>query len=378
MFGKRYHILTVQGISIGLDISWLFIAILLTWTLAAGYFPFYYPDLEGGAYFVMGLIGMLGLFASVVLHELGHALTAKRFGLPISRITLFLFGGIAELKQDPPSPKAEFLVAVAGPIVSVFLSAAFGFLASIGRTQGWPVEPVAVLGYLALINMVIVIFNIIPAFPLDGGRMFRAFLWWIKGSLGWATRVSSRMGSAFGFFLIFFGIFILMSGNFLPGMWWMILGLFLQQAASMSRTQYYIKKELRGEKVKSYMVKQPEAVPPDISIQSFIDDYVYKTYHHLYPVVSNEKLLGYIRLNEVKGLDQNERETKKVEDLLTSIDQIETLSPDTDVLEAFNFFKRNSNESLLVTENGNLAGLLSSTDISRVISLKLELEEDKV
>lgn len=374
MFGKRYHILKVQGISIGIDISWLFIAILLTWTLAAGYFPFYYPNLHLDLYLLMGIIGMLGLFLSIVLHELGHALTAKRFGLPISRITLFLFGGIAELKQDPPSPKAEFAVAVAGPLVSIALLVIFYIFAFLGDVNGWPIPVVAVLSYLAVINLVVVIFNLVPAFPLDGGRIFRALLWWLKGSLGWATKVSSAIGAAFGFILMLLGVFVLVTGNFIAGIWWMILGFFLQNAASMSRTQYFIKKELRGEQVAKYMIKEPLTVPPDITIQDFIDHHVYKTYHHLYPVEVDGLLLGYISLEEVKGVERDKWRDKKVGDIIVPLNKIKTLSPYADVFEAFNLFNDAPRDALMVTENDRLVGLLSLRDIFKIISLKLEIE----
>lgn len=377
MFGKRMHLLSVKGISIGVDISWIFIAILLTWTLAAGFFPHYYPNLDASSYFFMGLVGMLGLFVSVILHELGHAFTAQYFELPISRITLFVFGGVAELRQDPPSPKSEFLVAVAGPIVSVVLSVVFGLCARLGEIQGWSVPVVAVLGYLSLINIIVVIFNLIPAFPLDGGRIFRAFLWWKKGSLGWATRVTSRLGSAFGMGLIFFGIFVVITGNFIAGMWWMILGLFLQHAASMSQTQYYIKKELRSEKVEKYMVRNPLTVPPDISIQDFIDLHVYQTYHHLYPVIEGDELFGYISLEEVKAIDRENWGKTQVRDILVPLGKIDTLSPQMEVLDAFALFNKTTADSLLVIEGNKLVGLLSASDLSRVISLKLELEGAK-
>jgi len=376
MFGKRFHLIEVNGISIGFDISWFFVAILLTWTLSAGYFPVYYPGLDRAAYLLMGLAGMFGLFGSVILHELGHALTAQRFDLPISRITLFIFGGIAELKKEPPNPKAEFLVAVAGPIVSIVLSGFFGMSASLGERGGWPAPFVAVMSYLSAINLIIVIFNLIPAFPLDGGRMFRSFLWWRKGRLGWATRVSSRIGSGFGFILIFLGVLVLISGNFIAGMWWMILGLFLQQAASSSRTQYYIKKALQGEKVKSYMVKELHTVSPNITVQELIDQHVYKTYHHLYPVVNGKELLGYVSLEEVKNLDRTKWKEKNVKDVLIPLNQIDTLAPNTDVMEAFSTFHKTPAESLLVTENHQLAGLLSASDLSKIISLRLELEEE--
>src|SRR6267154_779430 len=302
MFGRRFNFLTVAGIKIGIDFSWFLIAILLAWSLSAGYFPHYYHELSPGTYWAMGIAGMLGLFVCIVLHELGHAMVAKHYKLPISQITLFIFGGVAEIKKEPQTPKVEFLMAIAGPIVSIVLSGALYLLTIIGQHAHWPIPVTAVTGYLALINMVLAIFNLIPAFPLDGGRIFRSILWWIKKDSAWATKVASRVGAGFGMILIFLGIFALITGNFISGVWFVILGLFLQRAAAMSRSQYFISHELRGEKVQKFMTKDPISVSPDTSIKKFVDQYVYESYHHLYPVAEKGTLIGYISLREVKLL----------------------------------------------------------------------------
>ena len=294
MFGKRINFLTFAGIKIGIDISWLFIAILLSWTLAAGYFPFNYPQLSPGSYWLMGILGMLGLFICIVLHELGHALVAKHYHLPISQITLFIFGGVAEIKKEPQSAKVEFLMAIAGPAVSILLIALMYYLTKMGDQFGWPVLVRGVTSYLAYVNAVIVIFNLIPAFPLDGGRVFRALLWGWKKDLGWATKISTQIGAGFGLFLIFFGIFSLITGNVLSGIWLAIIGLFLQNAAASSRTQFYVGQALHNETVQTFMKKDVISVPPDITIKEFIEQYIYKSYHHLYPVTENGNLLGIL------------------------------------------------------------------------------------
>ena len=272
MFGKRYNFLSLLGIKIGIDLSWFFIALLLSWSLAVGYFPYATPGLTVGTYWAMGVIGALSLFVCVVLHELGHALVAKHYKLPISQITLFIFGGVAEIKKEPKTPKVEFLMAIAGPIVSVVLAGALYLLTLAGEHQAWPVPVVAITGYLALINITLAIFNMVPAFPLDGGRVLRSILWGITKDLQWATRVASRIGSGFGFLLIFLGIFVLISGGFLAGFWFIILGLFLQRAASTSRSQNYVSHELHGEKVEKFMTKNPISVAPDITIKEFVQN----------------------------------------------------------------------------------------------------------
>lgn len=376
MFGKPLNFLRVAGFNIGLDISWFFIAILLSWTLAAGYFPFYYPDQTLATYWIMGITGMLGLFISVVLHELGHALTARQFNVSIEQITLFIFGGVAEMKQEPPNPKAEFLVAIAGPIVSGFL-ALFMYIVSMASQQiGWPIAFTGVANYLAIINAVILLFNLVPAFPLDGGRILRALLWWWKDNLAWATKISTQLGSVFGFTLIFLGIFSFITGNLFIGLWWMILGLFLHQAATYSRAQFYIKQELKNEKVQDFMTKTPISISPDISIKEFIEQHVYQSHHHLYPVTQNNELLGYVSLKEVKIIPNQEWEITPVRKIMVPLSLTQTTNPNANVLEVLNLFNQNDALSLLVTnDQKQLVGILTAQDIFKLLSIKFELEQ---
>ncbi len=374
MFTKKYNFLTLFGIKIGLDLSWFFIVILLSWSLAVGYFPYYYPDFTTGMYWIMGIAGTLGLFICIILHELGHALVAKHYKLPISQITLFIFGGVAEIKKEPRTPKVEFLMALAGPIVSVILAAGLYFLAVMGERLGWPLPWIAVLGYLALINIIIVLFNMVPAFPLDGGRILRSILWWIKKDFSWATRISTRIGSGFGFLLIFLGIFALISGHFLSGFWFIILGLFLQRAANSSRTQHYITRELRGERVGRFMTKDPISVPPDITIKQFVEHYVYHSYHHIYPVTEKKHLLGYISLQEVKSIPHEEWTGITVEKAMITTSHFKTVTPETRALEALNLLNQTDMPSLFVVKGKKLIGLVTAQDLFKLISIRLELD----
>lgn len=376
MFSKRFNFLSFAGIKIGIDISWLFIAILLSWTLAAGHFPFHYPNLSPGTYWLMGIIGMLGLFTCVVLHELGHAIVAKHYKLPISQITLFIFGGVAEIKKEPQSPKVEFLMAIAGPTVSIIIALGMYYLTQLGDQFGWPVFVRGVTSYLASVNAAIVVFNLIPAFPLDGGRVFRAILWWWKKNLSWATKISTRLGWGFGFVLIVFGIFSFISGNLLAGVWLAILGLFLQHAASSSQTQFYVGEALHGEKVQKFMKKDPISVSSDITIKEFVEQYLYHSHHHLYPVAEKGNLMGYISLHEVKSLATEEWGKTSVKKVMVPIAKFQTISPNTSALEALNLMQQVDLPILLVVEGKRLSGILTAKDLFKQISLKLELEEE--
>ena len=376
MFGKRYNFLSVFGIKIGIDLSWLFIAILLTWTLAAGYFPFRDPNLPPATYWIMGFVGMLSLFACVTLHELGHALVAKHYKLPISQITLFVFGGVSEIKKEPETPKVEFLMAIAGPLVSIVLGVIMLFITRLGEQQNWPASVTGITGYLMLINFVLAGFNLIPAFPLDGGRVFRSILWGLKHDPAWATKIATRVGYGFGMLLIILGLFGLITGNILAGIWLAIIGLFLQRAASSSQTQFYVGRALRGEKVAKFMKKNPITIPPDISVQEFVDDYVYKSHHHVYPVTDHDTLLGTMSLNEVRMTPRDAWETTTVKKAMMPRSSLHTVTPNTNAADALNTMHEIEPEwpALMVVEGKQLVGMLTAQDLFKVISLKLELE----
>ncbi|HUF78439.1 MAG TPA: site-2 protease family protein, partial [Thermoanaerobaculia bacterium] len=292
MFGKTIDLFSIFGFKIRLDFSWFLVAILITWSLAASYFPASSPGFAPAAYWMMGAAGALLLFASVVAHELSHATVARRFGMEMRGITLFLFGGVAEMTDEPPSPKAEFWVAVAGPIASFALG---GLLFLAAGALALPPEVAAVIAYLAMINVVLALFNLLPAFPLDGGRILRSVLWQWKGSLRWATRVTSAIGAGFGFVLIGVGVFLLVAtGDFVGGMWLAILGLFLRGAARMSYQQLLLRRVLEGESVSRFMQAEPVTVPRHISVAELVEDYVYRHHHKLYPVVDGARLVGCV------------------------------------------------------------------------------------
>lgn len=374
MFQKRFHILTFAGIPIGIHASWFFIAIFLTWTLAAGHFPYLYPGLPVNSYWTMGLSGMLGLFICIILHELGHALVAKHYKLPVAQITLFIFGGIAELKKEPKSPLVEFLVAIAGPIVSIVLAMFFYMIAQLGDQNKWPLLITGVTYYLALINTLIVLFNLVPAFPLDGGRILRSILWGWKKDLRWATKVTTLMGSGFGFFLLFFGIFSLITGNFVVGVWFIILGLFLQRTAMVCQSQFYVGQELKEEKVSKFMKTNLDSVSPDITIKDLIDHHVYQSHHHLYPITQNDRLIGYITLQEIKSVPMQDWDVTLVKNFTQPLLKEQIVSPHTNALVALEQINLAPFPTLFVLDKERFIGILTAQDLLKLVSLKLALE----
>jgi Zn-dependent protease/CBS domain-containing protein len=375
MFGKRIPLFKLAGFQIALDWSWLILAVLITWTLASGVFPFYYPGLTPAAYWSMGVIAALGLFGSIILHELGHATVARRYGLPIRRITLFIFGGVAEMEAEPQRPAAEFWVAIAGPIVSFLVGLVFWLLLQGTAGAGAGVSVAGVLGYLATINIILAVFNLVPAFPLDGGRILRAALWYWKGSLRWATRVSSTIGGAFGILLIVLGVYRVLIGDFVGGMWWFLIGLFVRFAAQMSYQQVLVRETLRGIPVRRIMTATPVTVSSGITIAQLIDDYVYRHHHNMFPVVDNGRLVGCVSMNDIKRLPRDRWSSTTVAEIMKSCSEATAISPDMDAMEVLSLMTRTRNSRLLVTEGDRLVGVVTLTDLMNFLNVKLNLEE---
>lgn len=367
--------MTLAGIQIGVHSSWLIIALLLSWTLITGYFPYHFPGQSRGIYAFMGIVAMLGLFVCVILHELGHALVAKYYRLPISQITLFIFGGVAEIKKEPQSPKVEFLVAIAGPIVSAILAFLMALVTAIGTNIKAPVVLVGITQYLTLVNTAIALFNLIPAFPLDGGRLLRALLWILKKDLRWATKIATKIGAGFAFVLIVLGAVSLVYGDWLTGIWFVILGLFLRGAAKSSETQFFVTEALRGEHVTKFMTKNPIAVSPAMTLQSFLDDVVYTSPHQLYPVTEEGHLVGYITLHEVKMRVPETWPRTTIGEVMVPLSGCKVASPTTSALGALQIMQDLELPSLLVVDKGRLVGLVSAADLFKTVLLKLEMEE---
>jgi Zn-dependent protease/CBS domain-containing protein len=356
-----------------IDLSWLFIAVLLTWSLAAAYFPHARPGLEEGTYLVMGVVGMLGLFASVVLHELGHALVARKYDLPIRGITLFIFGGVAEMTEEAKSAKAEFFVAIGGPVVSLVLALLFrgadAFLPLPGAVAG-------VVAYLGLINTVVLVFNLIPAFPLDGGRVLRAALWHFGKSMRRATRIASSIGSGFGWILIAMGVLQLLAGSLIGAIWWALLGMFLRGAATGTYQQLQLRRLLEGEPVRRFMKTDPVAVRDDLSLKDLVEDYVYRHHFKTFPVVdANQQLLGSVTTRQVRDIPREQWDEKTVREVMQEVNVENTLHPEDDAMRALSVMNQSGQSRYLVVEDGTLKGILSLKDLMEFFSLKVELEE---
>ena len=377
MFGRPIPLFKLAGFQVGVDWSWLILAVLISWTLSVGLFPYYYPDLTPGTYWAMGVIAAAGLFGSIILHELAHSLVARRYHLPIRGITLFIFGGVAQMEREPDRPGVEFRVAIAGPIASFVVALACLLLARAAGAAGLGVPVVGVLAYLATINGILALFNLVPAFPLDGGRMLRAALWHWKGSLRQATRTASAIGSGFGVALIVLGVWRVLTGDFIGGMWWFLIGLFVRFAAQASYQQVLVREGLRGVPVRRIMTADPVTAPADISVQALIDDYLYRHHHKLLPVVEAGRLVGCVSIKDIKQVPREEWPATTVAAIMQPCSAATAIAPDADAMEVLTSMSRTQNSRYLVTEGERLVGVITLKDMLKFLSVKLDLEESE-
>lgn len=366
---------TLFGFKVRLDWSWFFLAILVTWTLAAGYFPMHAPKLNTDIYWVMGIFGTVGLFISIVLHELSHSLVGRYYGVPIGGITLFIFGGIAEMRDAPLNPKSEFFMSLAGPLLSFVLGIVFYFLSQLGTASNFPLPVIGVLTYLSMINFVLGIFNLLPGFPLDGGRIFRAALWWWKGNIKWATEIACRGGIGLGYGLIFFGIFQIILGSFIAGIWGVLLGFFLQNMSKLSYQEVLISNLFHGEKIKKYAKTNVITVPPNISLQDLVDNYFYKHYHKLYPVIENNKFVGCISFDEIKQIENEKWPALQVKQVMRECNSEIVIDVNTEVPKVLQRMTSQNRSRLIVTEHGELYGIITLKDLMDIISMRISLTE---
>jgi Zn-dependent protease len=374
MFGNRITLFKLFGFEVKLDWSWIVIAVLVAWSLAEGFFPHYYQGFSTSTYWLMGILGALGLFASIVFHEFFHSLIARKHGLPMKGITLFIFGGVAEMAESPPSPKVEFSLAIAGPLSSIFLGVFLYTIYFLGKLIGWSTPINAVFNYLALINLVLAFFNLIPAFPLDGGRLLRSALWGWKKDLRWATRIASNAGIGFGILMMGLGIINILIGNFIGGMWWFLIGMFLRNSAATSYQQLLMKQMLSGESVYNFMNPNPISVPPHISLSQLVEDYIYKYHFKMFPVVESDKLIGCISISQVKQIPRERWREVTVGELAEDCTLENTISPQADALKALSLMNRTGKTRLMVVENDRLVGVIALKDLLKFLSLKLDLE----
>jgi Zn-dependent protease len=372
MFLHRIRIFTLAGFTVWIDASWLIFAALITWTLAAGIFPTEAPSLPAATYWWMGVAGAIGLFFSIVVHELSHSLVARRFALPINGITLFIFGGVAELHREPASSKSEFWMAIAGPACSIVLGVVLLAIASLLRSAV-PRPIYILLSYLGSINLLLAAFNLVPAFPLDGGRVLRSALWAWKDDYVWATRVASASGDVFGILLIVLGGISVLRGNFINGIWLFLIGMFLHGAAGASRRQMELTRAFSGRRVSSFITPEPPAIPPDVSLKSLVENYFYRHHHKIFPILRDGRLTGCVTVAKLREIGEAEWEHLQVSDASEICPADATISPDADALDALTKMQRSGRDELLVVSGSRYLGILSLTNMLHLLAIRRDL-----
>lgn len=370
---SSFTVMRVRGIPIGAHWSWLLVFGLVVWSLAAALFPATYPGLSDTAYLVMAVVAAVVFFASVLAHELAHALRALREGIRLHGITLWLLGGVAHLRTTPASPGAEFRVAIAGPLVTAVLTVAFGALNLLGDRAGWPGAVQGVVDYLARINLVVLGFNLVPALPLDGGRVLRAWLWHRQRSFTRATASAAAAGRAFGIALVTIGLLGFFTGTGLGGLWFVFLGWFLVQAAQAEAMAAQIRRVLRGVPVRDVMRTDPMVVPQDRTVAEFLDHAAGNRRFSSYPVVDRmggQALAGMVSVRAAATVPAGERARRDVHDIMTPADEVPTVGPDDEVADTLQLLRGGQHARAVVTDHGRVVGILSATDIAHTLEVE--------
>lgn len=373
------------GVRIAADWSLLIAVWLVMMSLAVGTFPAWHPDWSGGLRWSIALVASLLLFASVLVHELSHALVGRAYGLEVRNITLFVFGGMANIEREPETPRAELLMAAVGPLTSIALGLLFlllgGRLAGLGgdterlmRDLG---PAATLLFWLGPINLWLGLFNLLPGFPLDGGRILRALLWRATGDLQTATRWASLSGQAIGLLFVFAGVAMIFGARLplfgtglVSGLWISLIGWFLSNAASLSYRQLVVMKLLEGVPVRRLMRHDVEVVPPELTVARLVDDYLLRTDQRAFPVIDRGQLVGLVCLEDVRTANRDTWNEVGVVDVMTPLASLETIGPDDDVTEAMRLLSRRDVEQLPVVRAGRLVGVLRRRDILKWLELQ--------
>lgn len=367
-----FNAFSIWGIRVRVDSSWFIAFIVFAWLLSAGYFPAQIPDYPAFTYWFLGTLSSLGLFGCVLIHELSHCVVARRLGIPVRQITLFIFGGVSEMAQTHSStPTAEFRTTIAGPLASMGLGIFFlglGFLTRNSVDRGL----IAMFDYLYYINFALAAFNLIPGFPLDGGRVLRAYLWHRTGNLGRATQAASRVGEFFAMALMTFGLMGVLTMHIIPGVWLILIGLFLKKSAETEYRSFELRFGLQNMRVSDIMAP-PVAVDTSMTISEFVNDYVFHYHYRVFPVVENNRFIGMIDVRSIKSVPPQDWPTTKIGAYLCDPAAYRVIDPDTDATDALRILLSEDCTKAPVVRKGALIGLLTRDDLFKLVSLKRDL-----
>ncbi len=366
-------LLRIAGIQISIDFSWFIIFFLLLWSLSAGYFPRAFPRESATVYWAAGFAATILFFASVLIHELSHSLVAIRHGLSIPSITLFIFGGVSQLSEEAKDPGSELKIAIAGPMSSIVLAGVFYALQALASGSSYPIIG-AVMGYLAVINGALAVFNLIPGFPLDGGRVLRAIYWKKKGSLPKATRLASDIGKIVAVILIIFGGLQVLGGALISGLWFVFIGIFLRSVAQSGYQEVVLKRLLNSALVRDIMVRDVVKVSPQMGLDKLARDYFLHYGYKGFPVFDDETPVGLVSLADIRGIPEAMLPVRTVGEVMKPLNEEIIVAPDTPLSDALARMRQDGR--LLVMAQGHFLGLITKTGLMRFLEIKKLLGED--
>jgi Zn-dependent protease len=372
MGSSSFSIGSIAGIRIALHPSWLVIAFLVTYSLAIGNLPQSFPDWEPALYWAVAAVVAALFFASVLVHELSHALVARRFGITVRDITLFVFGGAATLEGDARTPRQEALIAFAGPASSLLLGGAFYALVLVTGQE----QVAAVLGWLAFINISLGVFNLIPGFPMDGGRLLRALLWRLRGDQLAATRNAATVGRLFGYLLIGLGAYIAFDGGVFNGIWLALIGWFISSAAESSVAQMSVQRMLRGVKVRDVMEPEPASVNPNETVADLVNERLMRGEDRSFLVRHDDGgLAGIVTLSDIRRTAREQWPMARVTDIMTRHADLAKVGPDEELERALDVLQeREVNQLPVVDDDGRtVLGLLTRAGILRLVDTRMKL-----
>jgi Zn-dependent protease len=363
------------GIQLRLHYSWFFIFALVTWILAAAYFPTTYPNWSMSARIAAGLITSILFFASVLVHELMHSIVSQRQGIPVQSITLFIFGGVSQITSEPKQPGDEFRMAIVGPLSSLVIGGILlGVYYQWRSVDTFAVQFITAIAYwLGYINLLLGIFNLIPGFPLDGGRVLRSLIWWRSRNLTSATRIASNVGRAVGFIFIFVGIYFIFTGNWLNGIWLALIGWFLESAAVGSYQQLLMQEMLKGHVASEIMSGDCVVVPPDMTIDHLVNGNILTSGRRCFPVGSGSQIMGLMTLHNVKEVPRDQWNTETVKEAMTPFDKLRWVRPDEELSSVLRILTEDNINQVPVVEDNKIIGMVSRENLLNFVNIRSRL-----
>jgi Zn-dependent protease len=370
MIGQSVKLTTVRGIDVGVHYSWFIIFFLITFSLT-GRFAAEHPHWTQAEHYAVGILTSLLFFSSILLHELAHSFVALAKGIPVRAITLFVFGGVAQIGREPDRPMTEFQIAIAGPIASALLAVGFGAMANLAGDEFERISALA--GWLSSINLMLALFNLVPGFPLDGGRIFRALLWRVTGNLATATRIAAGTGQTVGYAFILVGIWTMFTVSWFNGLWLVFIGWFLLSAAQESVLQMSLRSALSGLRAEDIMARDCPTVSGQLSLADLVHEHILRTGRRCFLVSQNGRLEGLVTLHQVKAVPQERWGDSFVVQAMTPMDRLYAVAPETAILDVLRGMEQHDVNQVPVTQDGRLLGMITRDHLLRVLYANLEL-----